>query len=130
MDRERFDQLLEAYGADYRRWPEAERAAAEGFAAQQGAALGDALAGAHALDTALDAARPVPDTAALAARILAAAPQARRVFDRRAMMALAACAVFGLIVGYGAGMGAPLADADDGYFASAFAAPEPFGDEG
>jgi hypothetical protein len=128
MDRERFEQLLEAYGADPRRWPADERAAAEAFAAQNADAA-NALREARALDAALDQGRAVPDTTGLAARILAHAPKPQgAVFDRRAMLALAACAVFGVVLGYGGGLLAPLADDDDSYFADAFAAP--FGDEG
>lgn len=128
MDRERFEQLLDAYGADPRRWPDSERAAAEAFAAQSAEAE-SALREAAALDAVLNQARAVPDTSALAARILAQAPGAQRpMFDRRAMLALAACAVFGVVLGYGGGLLAPLADDDDSYFADAFAAP--FGDEG
>ena len=33
MDENRFEALAGAYGADLRRWPEAERAAAEAFRA-------------------------------------------------------------------------------------------------
>jgi hypothetical protein len=43
-------------------------------------------------------------------------------------LALAACAVFGIVLGYGGGMLAPLADQDDGYFTAAFEAP--FDDDG
>jgi hypothetical protein len=129
MDRERFEYLLEAYGADFARWPAEERAAGEVYAAQNPEATASALRDAKSVDRALDQARPLPDTASLAARILATAPKARRaVFDRRAALALAACAVFGVLLGYGGGLLTPLADDDDGYFADAFAAP--FGDEG
>lgn len=129
MDRERFAHLLEAYGGDFKRWPAQERALGAAFAAQdaQAAAL---LAEARALDTALDAARedaaPSPE---LAARILAQAPQPRpRAFDRRALIALAACAVFGVVIGYGGGLLAPAPQEDEAYFTMAFEAP--FGDEG
>jgi hypothetical protein len=124
MDRERFEQVLDAYGADPRRWPADERAAAKAFAARNVDAA--ALQEARALDAALDQARDVPDVSGLAGRILAKAH--RPVFDRRAMLALAACAVFGVVLGYGGGLLAPLADDDDSTFADAFAAP--FGDEG
>ena len=45
--------------------------------------------------------------------------------NRRAFvaLALAACAVFGVILGYGGGLFAPLADQDDSYFDVAFEAP-------
>lgn len=127
MDRERFEVLLDAYGADFRRWPADARAAGEAFAAQD-AAAGALLREAQALDRALDLAAGAPDTSALASRILAATPRKRVAVDTRAALALAACAVFGVVMGYGGGMLAPLADQDDGYFTAAFEAP--FGDDG
>jgi hypothetical protein len=126
MDRERFDHLLEAYGADFARWPEHERAAAAAFAAQNPDVAG-AMREARALDAALDLAGDEPDTALLAKRILRSAP--KPAFNVRAALALAACAIFGVLLGYGGGRLAPLADEDDAYFATAFAAPAP-GDEG
>lgn len=130
MDRERFAYLLDAYGADFRRWPAQARAQAAAFAAQdaEAAALIDE---ARKLDAVLDGARDEAGPSAdLAARILAAAPQAQRpAFDRRAMLALAACAVFGVLIGYGGGMLAPAPAEDDSYFSMAFEAPS-FEDEG
>lgn len=131
MDRLRFETLLEAYGANFSRWPADEREAAAAFAAQSAEAA-DALAEARALDAALEPARAVPDTSALAARILAGAPRrtASTGFDRRALMALAACALFGVVLGFGGGLLAPLPPLeDDAYFAMAFEAPM-IGDEG
>ena len=124
MNRERFEHLLEAYGADATRWPAEERAAAAEFAMRHAAELAGALDAARALDAELAAARGVAiDTSALAAKVLAAAPRKRAQFDRRAVWALAACAVLGVAVGYGGGMLAPPADTDEGYFAMAFEAP-------
>jgi hypothetical protein len=129
MDRERFEHLLTAYGGDFRRWPAEERAAAAVFVAQSADAAA-ALIDAKALDAALDQARTeAGDTSQLAARILAQAPRAQPWLDRRAMLALAACAVFGVVLGYGGGLMAP-ADADDAYFAAAFDASFLTGDEG
>jgi hypothetical protein len=127
MDRERFLHLLEAYGGDFRRWPAETRALAAAYAAQDADAA-SALAEARALDRALDAARHGAEpSAALAARILAQAPRAA-AFDRRALFALAACAVFGVVIGYGGGLLAP-PPAEDEYFAVAFEAPLAFEDE-
>ena len=129
MDRERFNHLLEAYGGDFRRWPAADRAAAAVFAAQDADAA-TALKEAQALDGVLDRANAgQSDTSQLAARILAQAPRAQPWLDRRAMLALAACAVFGVVLGYGGGLLAP-AEADDAYFAAAFEAPFLIGEEG
>lgn len=132
MDRERFAGLVEAYGADFRRWPAETRASAAAFAAQDADASA-LMAEARALDATLDVVRDVePPTEGLAARILAFAPRVQRpVFDRRAMVALAACAVFGVLIGYGAGLNAPTPAAqDDSYFTQAFDAPFDFEDEG
>jgi hypothetical protein len=131
MDRERFEHLLDAYGADFRRWPSETRAAAAAFAAQDpeaAALLSEARSLDRVLDTAREAGAPSPG---LAARILAQAPRAAaRAFDRRAMLALAACAVFGIVLGYGGGLLAPAPVEDEAYFTMAFEAPFGFEDEG
>lgn len=131
MDRERFSHLLEAYGGDFRRWPAQERASAAAFAAQH-PDLALALAAARALDASLDAAREeAPYPADLAARLLARAPGPQNWgLDRRAMIALAACAVFGVVAGYGGGLLAPEPVQDESYFTMAFEAPFGFEDEG
>jgi len=124
MNRTRFEQLLEAYGADFARWPASERAAGAAFASKHANEIAAALREARALDAALDAARGVaPETTALAVRVLAAAPKRPQGVDRRVGWALAACAVFGVALGYGAGLMAPVAAADDEYFSIAFEAP-------
>jgi hypothetical protein len=123
MTQERFEALLAAYGADPRRWPLDERAAAEAFAA--GAEAKAALTEARTIDAllALDARAPSANEA-LRARILAAAPRASTAFDWRApAMALAACAVGGVLIGYGAGAFVAPAGAVDAVIADAFAAP-------
>jgi len=132
MDRTRFEQLLEAYGADSSRWPEAERAEAAAFAAAHGDELAHALAEARAMDTLLKPGpEDAPDVELLTRRILKSAPSQSARFDRRAAWALAACAIFGVLIGYGGGLLAPLADDDAGYFTAAFEAPSvSAGDEG
>lgn len=128
MDRARFDYLLEAYGADLQRWPAEERAAAAQFAAQNESALAEA----RALDAALESARePERDVSLLSTRILRGAPRLLAL-DRRALVALAACAVFGVLIGYSGGLLAPAPGGADAYFAAAFEAPLPEwpGDEG
>lgn len=127
MDRARFEHLLDAYGGDLRRWPESERDAAAAYARDNREALAPQLAAAEGLDRVLTYANgPASPDLALAARILAAAQQTRSVTRRTvtpfAGWALAACALLGLFIGYGAAMAAPAADADD-YFAAAFAPP-------
>lgn len=129
MDRARFEALLDAYGADVGRWPDAERAAAEAFLARDGAMVREALREAGEIDALLAHAAAAPTNDALAALILAGAPRRIDGFDRRALLALAACAVFGVVLGYGGGLLAPAPLEDDSYFAMAFEAPMA-GDEG
>jgi hypothetical protein len=70
MNIERFKALVEAYGANPVRWPEAERDAAIAFATITPDAQ-RALDEAAALDRLLDAAGTVPATRALEERVLA-----------------------------------------------------------
>lgn len=65
MKAERFQAIVEAYGADPARWPEAERDAALAFADQAGDVAQAVLAEARALDAGLAGhAAPLPDAAA------------------------------------------------------------------
>lgn len=73
LDRARFDVLLDAYGADPERWPEAERAAAMALLQRDPEARA-LRAQAARLDGLLALAEPVEPSPALVARILAAAP--------------------------------------------------------
>jgi anti-sigma factor RsiW len=106
MTIERLKALAEAYGADLRRWPASERPFAESLVATDPAARA-ALEEAAALDVLLDASPRPALSAALAARILAAAPKARaarahlgRIFwFLGAGWAAAACA--GVVAGVG-----------------------------
>jgi len=122
MERTRFQHLLDAYGADFKRWPAEERGSAAIFASQHAGEAEAMIAHARALDAALEPVRDVAMTPDLAARILAQAP-APPAFDRRAVWALAACAVFGVALGYGGGLLAPPADADASYLALTLEAP-------
>ncbi|MBI1187928.1 MAG: hypothetical protein GC206_11475 [Alphaproteobacteria bacterium] len=107
MDKERFAAIVAAYGAAPHRWPQDERAAAERYAAAHRDECAPLLAEARTLDAALaDAPAPAPSDL-LAARVMAAHRAASRQGwlndPRRAALALAACAVFGVIVGFGGG---------------------------
>lgn len=128
MDRTRFEHLLEAYGADFNRWPAEECGSAAIYASAHAEEVAPLLAEARALDAALNHARGAEVRPELAARILAMAPRAQRGgFDRRAVLALAACAAFGVLAGYGGGLLAPPVEVDDSYFEAPFAG---WGDEG
>ena len=109
MTTDRLKALTEAYGADQRRWPQAERETARTFVARDGEAARALLSDADRIDAALDASpRPVVSTA-LRDRVLASAiaagltpKQARRIWDRlvvwfAAGWAAAACA--GVVAG-------------------------------
>lgn len=100
-DMERFRACAEAYGADARRWPQADRALHARLAdTAEGAAI---LAAAGRTDEFLDAWKPAPAEAALADRISAAVlddrPRRRRMAAWSAA-AFAASAVLGFAVGY------------------------------
>ena len=76
MTKERFEALLDAYGADPDRWPDAERDAALAFA-KSSAAARLRLDEAALLDRLIDQADTAPVTSELQTKILAAFAQAR-----------------------------------------------------
>ncbi len=76
MTAERFLALLEAWGADRRRWPEAERAAAEAFAAAHPGIANPVLAEAGDLDALLHRSPTPRVSTELRDRVLAAAAEA------------------------------------------------------
>jgi len=105
MTAERFLALVAAWGADPRRWPADERAAAEAFAAARPDVARPALAEADAVDAVLHASRVPAPSAALRERVAASAVEAglrarrdgRRWLDRLGLVlgagwAAAACA--------------------------------------
>jgi hypothetical protein len=106
MDRERFEELAQAYGGAVARWPVEVRAAALAFAAREPEIARRALAGAEALDAALDMWRPMPVSHALRERAIAAAPGALRrteglswLLGAGAGAGLAAACAAGLLLG-------------------------------
>jgi hypothetical protein len=104
MTIERFKVLVEAYGANPARWPEAERALAEAFANATPEAQ-RILSEASALDRLLDAASTAPVTRDLETRVLGSfgAPKTRRwlpeVMPWTQAAALAASLVLGMLAG-------------------------------
>lgn len=105
MRLDRFRELLDAYGAEPRRWPEAERASAEQFMAEN--AVARALADeARGLDAWLDAGWS-PETSELTvARVVRAAPSPRAILSRLGLasgVGWAAAAAAGLLVGLSLG---------------------------
>jgi len=109
MTSERFLALVAAYGADARRWPEAERAAAQAFAAAEPVAAA-ALVEADAADALLRASRAAHPSVTLRDRVIASAAGAglsarregRRWVDRLALTlgaGWAAAAFAGIVAG-------------------------------
>lgn len=110
MNADRMRDLAEAWGGDLRRWPSAEREAAEAFARTQPDAAERALFEARQLDAALDAAPRVVVSTDLRDRVIASAHAAglkaraawpglrRLLWIGGASWAAAACAgvVFGM----------------------------------
>lgn len=89
MDRSRFLALAEAYGADLRRWPDGERAAAQAYQAAEPEAARTVLAQADVLDDLLFASRPPQPSVALRDRVIAAAARSPRRASWRARLGLA-----------------------------------------
>ncbi|MFP3563450.1 hypothetical protein [Paraburkholderia sp. SIMBA_030] len=83
MTPERFHQIVEAYGADPRRWPEQERAAGQAWAALHRAEADAVLAEAAGIDAWFAAGTVDPPGAALLERIVASAPVRRPAGPRR-----------------------------------------------
>ena len=105
MDKERFEALIDAYGARPERWPASERAAAEAFAASSIEAMAW-LDRARRLDEALDAWTMEPAGAVLRERVVAGGPKqhaARRGANVRRLWwagaGLAAACAMGMVVG-------------------------------
>jgi anti-sigma factor RsiW len=97
MDVRRLDELLDAYGADPRRWPEGERAAAEALLASSPALRAHVDETAR-LDALLDAlpAEPAPSPR-LRAQVLASSPRRPRSV-RRMLVAAALPLAAGLLL--------------------------------
>ena len=74
MTPERFHQIVEAYGAQPRRWPQQERAAAQAWAELHRAEADAVLADAAGIDAWLSADKLDPPGAALQQRVSAGAP--------------------------------------------------------
>ncbi len=77
MTPERFRTIVDAYGVDSRRWPEQERAVAEGWAALHRSEADAVLAGSASLDTWLASQTIAPPQRELVERVVATAPARR-----------------------------------------------------
>jgi hypothetical protein len=107
MTPERFARIVDAYGADPRRWPDDERAAACAFAQAHPREAQQRLAVAGSLDAGLDADVVEAASRALQHRIVASAPapsRARTVKARPARWWLSGAALAGAgVAGLAAG---------------------------
>jgi hypothetical protein len=77
MDAHRFEQLASAFGADFRRWPAAEREAAMAFATANRTESERLLFDARMIDAALEAATAPQPTYELRQQVISTAPQPR-----------------------------------------------------
>ena len=108
MTPERFKYLAQTYGANLKRWPEAEQAEAEQLCQHSPVWARALLDEAADLDEALDLYRVEAPSAALRERLLALAPRPQRSLWSRLVgewrgwgMGLAAAGVAGLMAGIG-----------------------------
>jgi len=121
MTQERFLEILEAYGADPARWPEAEREAAQAYADAHPDLVAQAIETERQLDALLGPAE-AEVSPLLEARILRQAPQPKpAVFEHwRLTGAVAAAVLVAVTIGFGSNLiGAEPADED--YFYDDFA---------
>jgi len=118
MTNERFLQILNAYGANPQRWPSAERAQAEAFAARHGDEWAAALAAEAELDALLGSGEGRPGDL-LQRRIVRSLPQIE-VWNWRAPLAAAAALVIGVMLGFSSGALITPADEVETYYADAF----------
>ncbi|WP_417498043.1 hypothetical protein [Maricaulis sp.] len=119
MTEERFYQILSAYGANPERWPVAERAQAEAFAARH---RSDVLAELEA-EAELDAMLGSGDGRAsdlLERRILRSLPEPAVWNWHAPAMAAAAALVIGVMLGFSSGALISPADEVETYYADAF----------
>lgn len=105
MNADRFQTLVDAYGADWRRWPEAEREAARAFSETAERQMFEA----RQVDAALDAFKAAPVSHDLRDRVIAMATQLalkprsiRPFFGWAPRLGLAAACAAGVVVGLSA----------------------------
>lgn len=119
MTEERFHQILSAYGANPERWPAAERAQAQAFAAANRARLASALAVEAGLDDLLGTGERQPGEL-LERRILRRLEQMPVWNWRAPAVAAAAALILGVMLGFSSGALLTPADDVETYYADAF----------
>lgn len=119
MTEERFHQILSAYGANPDRWPAAERAQAQAFAAANRASLAAALALEASLDDLLGSAERQPSE--LLERRILRRLEPLQVWNWRApAVAAAAALILGVMLGFSSGALMTPTDEVETYYADAF----------
>lgn len=102
MTDERFFQIIEAYGADPARWPEAERDAAQAWADAHLEAAAEALRSEAALDAVLGEAEAMPSDL-LERRIMKRFPAPAGAPRWQIPVAVAAALLVGAFIGFASG---------------------------
>jgi ABC-type dipeptide/oligopeptide/nickel transport system permease subunit len=119
MTSERFLQILSAYGAEARRWPEAERDAATTYAERNPELIADALAQEAQLDALLGNAERKPSEL-LERRLLSRMPVPAGLASWRAPVAAAAALLIGVCIGFASGAFTAPVDDPSAMYADAF----------
>lgn len=113
MNENRFFELLAAYGADLRRWPEGEQEAAEDFLSTASHRVKDIWESERSFDGLLAVERDFPASVNLETRVLTSMPQIARASKRSSFSfglrqrvaaggAIAAALLVGVAAGYAA----------------------------
>lgn len=120
MTDERFFQILEAYGADPARWPEAEREQAQAWADAHPETAAEALGAEAALDAVLGEAEAVPSDL-LERRIMKRFPASAAGLRWQIPVAAAAALLVGAFIGFASGALTATESAETTLYADAYA---------
>lgn len=120
MTQERFFQILEAYGADPARWPEAEREQAQAWADAHPETAAEALGAEAALDAVLGEAEAVPSDL-LERRIMKRFPAPAAGLRWQIPVAAAAALLVGAFIGFASGALTATESAETTLYADAYA---------
>jgi len=121
MTEERFFQILDVYGANPARWPEAERAGAEAFAAAHPDLVGAAMSDEMVLDDLLDRlVEPAIEAPLLERRLLTQLPSPGGLPSWMAPSAMAAALMLGAFIGFASSALTVPVDDSEAIYADAF----------
>jgi len=119
MTQDRFIQILEAYGANPSRWPEAERVDAEEFADEHSELYQKMIMAEAALDAALGQTDYAPGEL-LEKRILSTLPKPAKAWNWRALSAVAAALILVFALGFMGSEPVTTMDETEALYADAF----------